>query len=122
MEEITLIVLGNETVSQKTIVPPLPSFDQNINAYMHNYWRQFTMAFLGFGVATPWLFVFAQGFSQLLSHGFLPLFFVILANVSIPLTIKFSKGILAWRRFFYVWFIAAQISLNGMVFWENFGR
>jgi len=122
MEEISLVELSNGTVKQRTIIPPVPSFDQNINAGLNNYWPKFTMAFMGFGVAVPWFSIFTLNFSGLLSKGFLPLFFVILANVSIPLTIKFSKGILLWRRFFYVWFIAAQISLNGMDYWEDFGR
>jgi len=70
MEEISLVELSNGTVKHRTIIPPVPSFDQNINAGLNNYWPKFTMAFMGFGVAVPWFSIFTLNFSGLLSMGF----------------------------------------------------
>jgi len=122
MEEISLVELSNGTVTHRTTIPPVPSFDQMYSAGVYNYLFRLPFAFLGFSLVVPWVSLFTMNFSGLLAFGFLPLFFVILANVSIPLTIKFSKGIPIWRRFFYVWFLVGVISLNGMEYWADFGR
>jgi len=138
----SIIVIGTVIASQ--ISEPIPvelvtvfengtteSSVKNVDA--HSIVISFLAGFSNFSFMIPliiagvgvWLPLIAIRYDQLPTYGYtaiLVLSFWIFSMVSIPITIKFSKGIPLWRRIPCVYFIAVLIGGTAIWLWTGFGN
>lgn len=115
-------VFGNGTTKDDTIIPDRTPLSTSFVAGFGNFSFIFPFILSGVGIWLPWFSIKNGQFLTYGNESVLILSFWILSMVSIPITIKLSKGIPLWRRIPYVYFIAVLIGGTAIWLWTGFGN
>ncbi len=113
---------GNGTTKEGIVIPDRTPLSTSFVAGFSNFSFIFPFILAGVGIWLPWISII---YGQLPMYGdtaILVLSFWILSMVSIPITIKFSKGIPLWRRIPYIYLVAVLIGGTAIWLWTGFGN
>ena len=117
----TITIFENGTTKQNVAYTNELSISVSFIAGFSNFLFIIPLILAGMGL---WLPGIAIIFGQFPLHetSILVLTFWILSMVSIPITIKFSKGIPLWRRIPYIYLVAVLISGTAIWLWTGLGN
>ena len=116
-----ITAFGNGTTKDSIVIPDQTPLSTSFVAGFSNFSFVFPFILAGVGIWLPWISII---YGQLPTYGdnaILVLSFWILSMVSIPITIKLSKGIPLWRRVPYIYLIAILIGGTAIWFWTGVG-
>jgi len=118
---VDVVTIQNGTIQNDVTYPENPSIGVLFLAGFSNFSFVFPFILAGVGVWLPWISVIL-GAIPVHETSILVLAFWILSMVSIPITIKFSKGIPLWRRIPYIYLITVLIGGTAIWLWTGFGN
>lgn len=117
-----VVTLENGTTKNSIVYNDKPTIDVSFVAGFSNFSFVFPFILAGVGIWLPWVSIIDGQLPTSGDTSFLVLSFWILAMVSIPITIKLSKGIPLWRRVPYIYLAAVLIGGTAIWLWTGFGN
>lgn len=115
-------VHGNKTTKDSVVITDAPPLSTSFAAVFSNFSFVFPFILAGVGVWLPWISIMSGQLPTPHETSVLVLSFWILSMVSIPITIKLSKGIPMWRRIPYIYLVAVLIGGTAIWLWTGFGN